>query len=276
MKKQLLIGLILINSILTINAQIRVPENSESPIWYTNGNVGIGTGIAGSLLTLENSNSPTVEFKTSGTSDLLISGSTGSTVINSLRTNPIHFQINSERAMTIAQTGSLLTLENSNIPTIEFKTSGTSDLLISGSTGSTIINSLRTNPIYFQINSNNVMAISGVGNVGIGTSNPDTKLAVKGTIHAEEVKVDLNVPAPDYVFNSDYKLKDLTEIKEFINCNKHLPEVPTAVEMNDKGVNIGDLQMILLKKIEELTLYSIQQSEDIKTLKQKIEELESK
>jgi hypothetical protein len=101
------------------------------------------------------------------------------------------------------------------------------------------------------------------GNVGIGTTAPDAKLAVKGTIHAQEVKVDLNVPGPDYVFEPSYDLKPLAEIETYIKENKHLPEVPSAKEMEKNGVQLGEMNMLLLKKVEELTLYSIEQNKKL-------------
>ncbi|WP_276373034.1 hypothetical protein [Chryseolinea sp. H1M3-3] len=109
------------------------------------------------------------------------------------------------------------------------------------------------------------------GNLGIGTVNPDAKLAVKGTVHAEEVKVDLNVPVPDYVFDEKYFLRPLSEVENYINQNKHLPEVPAAKEMEAKGVNLGEMNMLLLKKVEELTLYLLQQN---KTIEQQAQEIE--
>lgn len=95
------------------------------------------------------------------------------------------------------------------------------------------------------------------GNVGIGTTNPDSKLTVKGDIHAEEVKVDLSVPGPDYVFKEDYDLKSLEEVQEYIQAHGHLPNVPSAKEMEENGVQLGLMNMKLLEKIEELTLYVI-------------------
>jgi hypothetical protein len=111
------------------------------------------------------------------------------------------------------------------------------------------------------------MRITPSGNVGIGTSAPDAKLAVKGTVHANEVKVDLNgAVAPDYVFNSDYNLLSLEEIKTYIDQHKHLPEVPSAKEMEANGVQLGEMNMLLLKKIEELTLHIIELEKRVKTI----------
>jgi hypothetical protein len=108
------------------------------------------------------------------------------------------------------------------------------------------------------------------GNVGIGTASPDAKLAVKGQVHAQEVKVDLNgAVAPDYVFEKDYKLTSLEEIKNYIDQNKHLPEVPSAKEMEKNGVQLGEMNMLLLRKIEELTLHLIEQNKTIAELKER-------
>jgi hypothetical protein len=107
------------------------------------------------------------------------------------------------------------------------------------------------------LNKNIYMAESG-GNVGIGTTAPDTKLTVKGTIHTEEVRVDLSVPGPDYVFEKDYDLLSLSEIESYINQHKHLPEVPSAKQMGEEGLNLKEMNLILLKKVEELTLHLIE------------------
>ncbi|MDO5969624.1 tail fiber protein [Flavivirga aquimarina] len=110
------------------------------------------------------------------------------------------------------------------------------------------------------------LVIGSNGYVGIGTSNPDMKLTVKGNIHAEEVKIDLNVPAPDYVFKEGYNLRSLKDVENFIKKNSHLPEIPSAKEFEQNGVMQAKMDMTLLKKIEELTLYTIQQEKKIKEL----------
>ena len=111
------------------------------------------------------------------------------------------------------------------------------------------------------------------GNVGIGSTAPDAKLAVKGTVHAQEVKVDLSVPGPDYVFESDYKMPSLSELRNFISQNKHLPEVPSAKELEKDGINVGEMKMLLLKKIEELTLYMLEQQNEVNSLKAEVSAL---
>ena len=94
------------------------------------------------------------------------------------------------------------------------------------------------------------------------------KTKVKGNIHAEEVKVDLNVPAPDYVFKEGYDLKALNEVQNHIKEHGHLPNIPSADEMETNGIELGEMNMKLLEKIEELTLYTIEQQEVILFLKE--------
>ncbi|WP_417940971.1 hypothetical protein [Flavobacterium sp. RS13.1] len=122
--------------------------------------------------------------------------------------------------------------------------------------------------------------ISDTGNIGIGTSAPDEKLTVKGKIHTQEVRVDLLGPlVPDYVFSNDYKLKSLEEVEDYIKQNSHLPEIPSAKEIEKNGLMLAEMNMSLLKKIEELTLYSIEQNKKIeaqsKEIKNQSKEIET-
>ncbi len=107
------------------------------------------------------------------------------------------------------------------------------------------------------------------GYVGIGTSAPDSKLSVNGTIHSKEVKVDLT-GWPDYVFDEAYDLQPLNEVKNFIKQNKRLPEMPSAKEVEENGVLLGEMNKLLLKKLEEVTLHLIRQQEEIDELKKEL------
>jgi hypothetical protein len=95
------------------------------------------------------------------------------------------------------------------------------------------------------------------GNLGIGLTNPQNKLDVNGTIHSKSVLIDLN-GWNDYVFKNDYKIRSLSEVKEYIEQNQHLPEIPSEQEMVKNGLNVADMNKLLLKKVEELTLYLIE------------------
>nr|WP_298924904.1 tail fiber protein [uncultured Allomuricauda sp.] len=125
-------------------------------------------------------------------------------------------------------------------------------------------------------NGNMRMKVQSNGKVGIGTSSPDSKLTVNGRIHAEEVKVDLSVPGPDYVFKEDYDLKPLEEVQNYIEEHGHLPNIPSAKEMEENGVRLGKMNMKLLEKIEELTLYVIQVKNENDRLKLDMEKLKNK
>ena len=105
------------------------------------------------------------------------------------------------------------------------------------------------------------------GNVGIGTISPSEKLSVNGNIRTKKLIV-TQTGWPDYVFNNDYKLKPLAEVENYIKANKHLPDMPSAKEVEIKGISVGDNQALLLKKIEELTLYIIEMQKEINELKQ--------
>jgi hypothetical protein len=103
--------------------------------------------------------------------------------------------------------------------------------------------------------------------VGIGTEDPKNLLDVKGTIHAQEVKVDMNNWS-DFVFHPSYQLKPLIEVEKFIKTNGHLEDIPSATEVEQNGVNVGEMQAKLLQKVEELTLYVIELKKEIEQLKQ--------
>jgi hypothetical protein len=105
-------------------------------------------------------------------------------------------------------------------------------------------------------------------NVGIGTPRPDAQLTVKGSIYAEAVRVFLNVPGPDYVFETNYPLMPLDTLRHYIDAKRHLPEIPDAATMKAEGVNQGEMTMLLLKKVEELTLYILEKEKRISALEE--------
>ncbi len=109
---------------------------------------------------------------------------------------------------------------------------------------------------------NLMVQYSSNGFVGIGTATPKEKLSVNGKIRAKEIKVE-TANWPDYVFAEGYKVGTLEELESYIKANKHLPDMPSAKEVETKGVELGEMNKLLLKKVEELTLYLIEQNKRI-------------
>lgn len=107
------------------------------------------------------------------------------------------------------------------------------------------------------------------GNVGIGTGNPKEKLTVNGRILAREVIVSNDIRTwPDYVFAPGYEMMSLTELEAYVNEHHHLPDVPSAEEVEEQGIGLGEMNAILLQKVEEMTLRMIE-------MEKRIQELES-
>ena len=120
------------------------------------------------------------------------------------------------------------------------------------------------------------------GMIGIGTNTPDQKLTVKGKIHTQEVLVDLNgAVAPDYVFEryykgysslkGDYRMLDLKSLEAFLKQNHHLPEIPSAQKLKEDGLELKKMNLLLLQKIEELTLYTLQQQKQLDALQGQVQ-----
>jgi len=120
-----------------------------------------------------------------------------------------------------------------------------------------------------------LLHVGGNGRVGIGTATPEAKLTVSGSVNSREVKVTVDAGAY-FVFHSDYKLRTLAETEAFINQNQHLPEIASAEEMVDDGLELGKMNIKLLQKVEELTLYLIEQKKEIQELQKEVSELKHK
>lgn len=130
-------------------------------------------------------------------------------------------------------------------------------------------------PFSIISNGQSRVTITPDGNVGIGITNPSSayKLSVYGDVKAKKLKITIDpLQWPDYVFAPAYKLPSLQEVEEFIKKHKHLPGVPSAKDVETEGLDVGDTQAILLKKIEELTLYLIEQNKKIEVLEKQMQQ----
>ncbi|SMC75191.1 hypothetical protein [Pedobacter africanus] len=127
---------------------------------------------------------------------------------------------------------------------------------------------------YFGMKTDGTFVAMG-GNVGIGTTSPNSKLAVNGNIRAHEIKVE-TANWPDYVFAKDYLLPTLQETEKHIKEKGHLPGIPSASEVKANGVDLGEMNAKLLQKIEELTLHLIEKEKLVSDLSIRVKKLEEK
>jgi len=134
------------------------------------------------------------------------------------------------------------------------------------------IGTLESKPLIMTTSSVERIRVDPSGNVGIGTTNPTQKLSVNGTIKAKEVIVE-TAGWSDYVFTEGYSLASLSEVEQQIQKDGHLPGIPSAQEVNEKGIGVGEMQAKLLAKIEELTLHLIEQQKRIERLTEQNAEL---
>ena len=164
-------------------------------------------------------------------------------------------------AVAMDGSGNISTISNSGIiTTLEAPTGG-----------ATAFTTENANLPTVDWQSNNFIAS---GNVGIGTQvNPAYRLAVAGNIVAEVVRVALLGYWPDFVFETSYELPSLAAVEQHIKTNKHLMNIPSAHQVQQQGIALGDMDAKLLRKIEELTLYAIAQEKQIQQLKSQNEQL---
>lgn len=134
-----------------------------------------------------------------------------------------------------------------------------------------------TGRVVFRINGGDRMMLHPDGRVSIGTALPATgySLSVNGKIISSEVKVQLQANWPDYVFDKSYTRPSLPQLETFITTNKHLPGIPSALEVKKEGIELGEMNRKLLEKVEELTLYMIEMNKRIDSLEKENKQLRS-
>ncbi|WP_257957474.1 hypothetical protein [Parapedobacter tibetensis] len=121
-----------------------------------------------------------------------------------------------------------------------------------------------------QANVNVRFTVENNGNVGIGTTTPQAKLSVNGNILATEVKVKTDINVPDYVFEPDYELPSLAEVEAYVKEHKHLPEIPSAADIQRDGLDLAEMNLLLLKKVEEMMLHLIEREKEHQALKEQV------
>jgi len=154
-----------------------------------------------------------------------------------------------------------------------FDGSGVSTTSYHGANAGYLIN-VQNGPLYLGTNNDNKMIITNGGNVAIGTTDPHGyKLAVNGDAIATSMTVKLYSAWPDYVFKPAYKLPALADVKTYIDKNHHLPDMPSEQQVATNGLNLGEMNRLLTKKVEELTLYLLDENKQVKSQQTEIIEL---
>lgn len=305
------------------NNEVKVRLNSGGHSYFNGGNIGIGTANPGSKLHIQNGATNYTWTPILGTAGIFESSSANRAFLTIVGKSTAQSELWFGDENT--QNSGRVRYENST-DDLEFWTNGTEKMAITslGNVGigtTTPISALevngdislaRSNKIKFldAVGGNNrafirstngengdynslIFAIGGghesmiikanSGNVGIGTKNPSEKLTVKGKILCGEVEVVMESTIPaDYVFQkyytgtsalkADYVMPSLEEVEAFTKANHHLPEVPSAATIKEEGLQLKEMTTLLLQKVEELTLYTIEQEKRIKSLEAKLVE----
>ena len=275
----------------TVQAQWQYSTPNSGPVYYTGGNVGIGTvtpaeqlHLNGGRVRVENAAESSIQFKTNTsvpTQFWDVGANAFGFYVYETESHTYKFNVSKGGNVGISTNapqarlhvnGGSIRVENSTEASIQFKTN-TSVPVQHWDVGGNVYGFY----VYDVASATYKLVVNKSGNVGVGTLTPDAKLAVNGDIHAKEVRVDVTgALAPDYVFEKDYELPSLTEVHAYIKLHKHLPEVPSAMEMEEQGLELKAMNLLLLKKVEELTLHAISQEQKIDALEKAMKTLEAK
>lgn len=246
------------------------------------GQVGIGTGMPTSVLTVNAPANTAINLQTLGTNKGFIKISDNDMILGPNSLGAFRVSTNGINRMHVSNNG------NVGIGTTEasstFLTIGENGNGRSGASFLGTINNTEWGNLFFTASGGTLNCYEGdltirAGGVGLkffedgdfamgGTTKATNhRLSVHGKIIATELTALSIFNWPDYVFADDYKLKSLVEVKKFIAENKHLPNIPAATEIEKNGIQLGDMSKRLMEKVEELTLYIIQLQEQVDELK---------
>lgn len=251
-----------------------------------NGNVGVGTKNPQAKMHIQDGTSQDANI-------LLASTGTNKSVIQ-FRTNATNITVGSDNVMRFNATNMQFNPSSQMVVNGNFKVTG--NIVLSGLSGATTkiltigsngqlstadipetADNLGNHTATQNLNLNGKKIVNGTagtggifvstnGDVGVNTNQPQAKLAVNGDVLAKEVRVSIaSTNWPDYVFSSEYEMMSLGELEKYINEHRHLPGVPSAAEVDERGdIDLGAMNAILLQKIEEMTLRMIEMEKRMK------------
>lgn len=272
-------------------AWTQMSSGSGSNFWSLNGsnifnnnagNVGIGTNNPSTKLSIQTPINSTGWTHTGGADSIIVTEGIGgvSASIGTITNHAFRIHTNGVGKLSIYPAGEVVVGSNSSgsfgkftvvTPNNSYGISHISDqgnILATniGGTSAGIGTFSPTNMRIFCGGLSRIFIAQATGNVGIGTDNPTYKLSVLGNVRCTEAVVETGWA--DYVFDEKYKLRPLDEVEKFIRENKHLPNIPSAKEVKENGLHLGDTQKRMMEKIEELTLYLIEANKRIEKLEQ--------
>ncbi|MEO5675130.1 MAG: hypothetical protein ABIQ74_10840 [Chitinophagales bacterium] len=251
------------------NTDLLIGTNGQDRIHITsNGYVGVGSSSPGAKLGI------VTEDNTSSTAAILIKNSTSATLLKLQNDGTLFFPGSIQGQHTIGDAALSL---NGNTSSID---GATLELYGSGGTRQNEVRVIGKTIRFFYYNSAGAgswdenMTINSNGQVGIdwnfsdpGHTVSDYKLAVNGKIIATGARVQISSDWPDYVFDQSHRLMSLSKLETYVYENKHLPDLPSAKEVGTDGIDLGEMNRIIVEKVEELSLYIIDLQKQINELK---------